>query len=157
MKVIRNKVYVHKSALTELDEKFKEHVEEVKKLIENTIWNIIRIDTNSNNISFLYYPKFEEDPHPSLQYSILINFESSETKFRNASKNNPPILHRKETFLKPNDKNYEKFSKLTIQEETAGLLDPKISHRIGFKKYWDELLDKKGLTIINHQLKPKTQ
>ena len=69
--------------------------------------------------------------------------------------NNPPILHRKETFLTKDNENYEKFSKLTKQEEEASLLNPKISHKIGFQKFWDNLLDEKGLEIIDHQLRKK--
>ena len=157
MKKVRGRTYIHKSAITNLNNNLNSKIElATSSLSTNHKWNIIRIDS-SEKIGFLYYPKFEEDPHPSLQHSIQVNINSGEKKFRNASKSNPPILHRKETFLKPNDKNYEKFFKLTKQEEDAGLLDPKISHRIGFKKYWEEFLDKKGLTIINHQLKSKTQ
>jgi hypothetical protein len=36
---------------------------------------------------------------------------------------NPPILHRKETFVTPDYPLYEKFAKLTHQEENWGLLD----------------------------------
>lgn len=157
MKKVRGKLYIHKSAISELNSGLKSKFElALTYITSNEKWNIIRLDS-SDKVGFLYYPKFNEDPHPSLQHSTLVNINSGEKKFRHASKNNPPILHRKETFLKPNDKNYEKFAKLTLQEETARLLDPKISHKIGFKKYWEELLDKKGLTIINHQLKPKPQ
>lgn len=157
MKKVRGKLYIHKSAISKLNSGLKSTIElALTYIASNEKWNIIRIDS-SEKVGFLYYPKFNEEPHPSLQYSTLVNINSGEKKFRNASKSNPPILHRKETFLKPNDKNYEKFSKLTQQEEKAGLLDPKISHRIGFKKYWEGLMDKKRLTIINHHLKSKTQ
>ena len=36
---------------------------------------------------------------------------------------NPPILHRKETFLPPDHPLHEKFANLTRQEEAAGLLE----------------------------------
>lgn len=156
MKKVRGKLYIHKSAISKLNSGLKSTTElALTHIASNEKWNIIRIDS-SEKVGFLYYPKFWEDPHPSLQHSILVNTDSGETKFRNASEENPPILHRKETFLNPDDKNYHKYSKLTKQEEDAGLLDSVITHRIGFKKYWDELLEKKGLTIINHQLKSKT-
>lgn len=155
MKIIRGKTYLHESIMSILESDLRSKIESSITLLPSDYkWNIIRLE--NNKITFLYYPNFESDPHPSLQYSITINLKIKQTKQYTASKTNPPILHRKETFIDPNDKNYEKFSKLTQQEEKAGLLDPKISHRIGFKKYWDELLDKKGLTIINHQLKSKT-
>lgn len=157
MKQVRGKLYFHRSAISNLKDNLKSKTElALSKLTSHYKWNIIRLDS-SNKVGFLYYPNFEKDPHPSLQHSTLVDINSGEIRLWYASKNNPPILHRKETFLKPNDKNYKKFAELTLQEETAGLLDPKISHKIGFKKYWEELLYKKGLTIINHQLKPKSQ
>ena len=157
MKKIRGKTYLHKSAILSLNDDSVSKIESaITHLPSNCKWNIIRIDT-SNRICFLYYPRFEEDPHPSLVHSFLVDLNSLEIKFRNGSKGNPPILHRKETFLNPNNKNYHKFSRLTQQEVKEGLLDPKISHKIGFKKYWEELLDKKGLKIFNHQIKPKPQ
>ena len=36
---------------------------------------------------------------------------------------NPPILHRKETFLHPTHPLHAKFARLTQQEEKAGLLE----------------------------------
>lgn len=156
MKIIRGKTYLHESIISILESDLRSKIESsITLLPADYKWNIIRLD--NKKITFLYYPNFESIPHPSLQHSMAVGLKTKQTKQYTASKTNPPILHRKETFLKPNDKNYEKFSKLTLQEETAGLLDPKISHKIGFKKYWEELLDKKGLTIINHQLKPKLQ
>jgi hypothetical protein len=47
---------------------------------------------------------------------------------------NPPILHRKETFLPKEHPLYEKFARLTRQEEKHGLLDdtPTIGTRNGW-------------------------
>lgn len=156
MKKVRNKTYLHKTSLDDLDAKSRSSINKAILLLpKDSTWNIIRLE--NNKIAFLYYPNFELDSHPSLQHSIIVDLKTKKIKKYTASKTNSPILHRKETFIDTNDQNYEKFSKLTLQEEAAGLLDPKISHKIGFKKYWEELLDKKRLIIISHQLKPKTQ
>lgn len=155
MKQVRGKIYLHKSATNDLTQKQKIIVEKAINLLKSDLqWNLIRIDSDEQ-VGFLNYPEFEQDPHPKLQHSFSVNLTSQQTKFRDSFKNNPPILHRKETFIPKNDKNYEKFSNLTKQEEEAGLLDPKISHTIGFKKRWEQLLDEKGLEIIDHQLRKK--
>src|SRR5256885_11694693 len=154
MKEVRGKIYLHKSAIPSLENNLKLKTElALNFLPSNYEWNILRLDS-SNKVVFLHYPKFEEDPHPSLKHSMMIDIHSGKTKFRTFSSNNSPILHRKETFLKVDDKNYEIFSRLTKQEDKAGLLDPSISHRIGFKKQWKELLNKRGFKIINHELLP---
>jgi hypothetical protein len=40
-----------------------------------------------------------------------------------AASANPPVLHRKEAFLLPDDPRRSKFERLTAQEEQAGLLE----------------------------------
>lgn len=155
MKKVRGKLYLHKSTIKDLTDQQKSIVTDAMNLLDSdSQWNLIRIDSD-DQISFLNYPDFELDPHPKLQHSFSVNLTSKETKFRDSFQNNPPILHRKETFLIKDNENYEKFSKLTKQEEEAGLLDPSISHTIGFKNRWEELLDEKGLEITDHQLSKK--
>lgn len=155
MKQVRGKIYLHKSAIDDLTNQQKSIVKQAMNILKlDSKWNLIRLDSE-DQVGFLYYPDFEKNPHPSLQHSFSVNLITKETKFRDSFQNNPPILHRKETFLLKDDKNYEKFSKLTRQEEEAGLLDPKISHTIGFKKRWEQLLDEKELEIIDHQLRKK--
>ena len=155
MKRIRNKTYLHKSAISDLTNDQKILVNNAQNQLKpDSKWNLIRIDSD-DQIGFLSYPDFENNPHPKLQHSFSVNLTTKQTKFRDSYHNNPPILHRKETFITKNDENYEKFSKLTKQEEEAGLLDPKTSHRIGFQNYWNNLLNEKGLEIIDHQLRKK--
>jgi len=155
MKKVRGKLYLHKSAIEELSNQQKSIVKQAMNILKNDLkWNLIRLDSE-DQVGFLFYPDFEKDPHPSLQHSFSVNLTTKVTKFRDSFRTNPPILHRKETFLTKDNKNYEKFSKLTKQEEEAGLLDPKISHRIGFQKFWDNLLYEKDLEIIDHQLRNK--
>jgi len=49
---------------------------------------------------------------------MQVNLSSLYVHFRDySSSDNPPILHRKETFVDQTYPNYEKFAKLTAQEE----------------------------------------
>ena len=47
---------------------------------------------------------------------------------------NPPILHRKETFVPDDYPGRDKFARLTAQEERAGLLDE--ARDIGTRQAW---------------------
>jgi hypothetical protein len=63
-------------------------------------WNLLKIHTNEAALTFLTYPDFDEDPHPTLAEATKINLNTGSvvrTDYRGRS--NPPILHRKETFL----------------------------------------------------------
>jgi hypothetical protein len=51
---------------------------------------------------------------------------------------NPPILHRKETFLPADHPLHSKFARLTLQEEKHGLLDD--SSAIGNREGWSSRL-----------------
>jgi DNA phosphorothioation-associated putative methyltransferase len=82
--------------------------------------NISKIHRRSGKISYLVYPDFESDPHPALLRCIRLSLRTRElhcyeygdpkkgtgtSKTRSQSpfsgSANPPILHRKETFLTP--------------------------------------------------------
>jgi DNA phosphorothioation-associated putative methyltransferase len=125
-------------------------------LPKNFLWNILRIENDKNLIGFLIYSNFESEPHPSLIKSITVNLNNLQQKHYHASITNPPILHRKETFIDKEEKNYKIFQNLTQQEEKTGLLDKSIQHKIGHKKQWEELLKQKNLRIVNHKLEQLT-
>jgi DNA phosphorothioation-associated putative methyltransferase len=114
-------------------------------------WNLLKIHTNEAALTFLTYPDFDEDPHPALAEATKINLKSGSivrTDYRGRS--NPPILHRKETFLPKDDPRFEHFASLTREEEKAGLL--KDGARIGLRAYWQALLRKHGLGYEGHKL-----
>ena len=87
--------------------------------------NLIKLHRHSGKVSYLTYPDFDADPHPALLRSIKLNLRTREIESTDyAASPNPPVLHRKETFLAaPDDPRRPKFARLTVQEERAGLLD----------------------------------
>lgn len=114
-------------------------------------WNLLKIHTNEAALTFLTYPDFDEDPHPTLAEATKINLNTGSvvrTDYRGRS--NPPILHRKETFLPANDPRFKTFASLTQEEEKVGLL--KDGARIGLRAYWNSLLRKHGLGYDGHKL-----
>ena len=117
-------------------------------------WNLLKLHTDQLAITFLTYPNFDTDPHPALAEATKINLNTGSvvrTDYRKRA--NPPILHRKETFLPPDDPRVPGFADLTRQEEAAGLYrDPS---RIGLRIQWQTLLSRLGFLYEGHTLQKK--
>jgi DNA phosphorothioation-associated putative methyltransferase len=106
--------------------------------------NLIKLHRHSSKVSYLVDPDFDADPHPALLRSIKLNLRSREIESSDyAASANPPVPHRKETFLLPEDPRRAKFERLTRQEERAGLLDE--SATIGTRTGWAERLREWGV------------
>ncbi len=103
-----------------------------------------------SQISYLIYPDFDRKPHPALQASVINRLSRLHVDYRSfVDSDNPPILHRKEAFVRKDYPGYEKFLRLTRQEEKAGLLN---QHNIGNQREWGNLLSRAGLTLKGHRL-----
>jgi DNA phosphorothioation-associated putative methyltransferase len=113
--------------------------------------NLIKLHRHSGKVSYLVYPDFETDPHPALLRSIKLSLRTWELDcYDYATSTNPPILHRKETFLPPGHSLVAKFARLTQQEEKHELLDETAT--IGTREGWQRRLAERGFTIRGHRL-----
>jgi len=63
---------------------------------------------------------------------------------------NPPVLHRKESFLTSKHPLHAKFARLTACGETNGLLDNPSG--IGTREGWSRRLAERGFSIKGHRL-----
>jgi hypothetical protein len=114
-------------------------------------FNLVKFRTDELKLSFLAYPEFDSDPHPALRRAITIDLATGKVRHTNYARNlNPPILHRKETFLPAGHPLRAQFEALTHAEEEAGLYERTAT--IGFKLNWEKLLASKGLEIHGHSL-----
>jgi DNA phosphorothioation-associated putative methyltransferase len=113
--------------------------------------NIIKIHRRSGKLSYLVYPEFENDPHPALLRCVRLNLRTRQIEcYDYASNANPPVLHRKETFLTSDDLRRDKFARLTTQEEKQGLLED--SSSIGTRNGWQRRLNERGFALKGHRL-----
>ena len=113
--------------------------------------NVIKLHTDEPRVSYLSYPEFESDPHPALAKGMTVHLQTFRVRERNyLGSGNPPILHRKETFLAPDHPLHGKFSRLTRQEESKGLYED--TAYIGTRRGWEQVLSEKGLTLRGHRL-----
>jgi DNA phosphorothioation-associated putative methyltransferase len=151
-KLLPAALYVHISALNEIDPKLRLYEGCASRNIGGTEdANIIKFHIDKPCISYLYYPDFEPVAHPALQWAILIDLRDLSLRFRDYSQQeNPPILHRKETFLSQNHPLYSKFAKFTKSEEKAGLFSE--TKTIGNRQGWERRLQSCGVKIKNHRI-----
>ena len=113
--------------------------------------NIIKIHMKSGKISYLQYNNFDKDPHPCLMGSTTVMLRELRMKHMDFStRENPPLLHRKETFVGVDYKHYNLFKALTEAEEQAGLLNKATG--IGNLKNWATRLIENGYGIKGHKL-----
>jgi DNA phosphorothioation-associated putative methyltransferase len=145
-------LYVHRSALDSLEPLLRVYEGCGRAYLgEVEGANLIKIHRRSGKLSYLVYPDFESDPHPALRRCVRLSLRSRRLDcYDYAASANPPILHRKETFLPPEHPLHAKFARLTRQEEEHGLLDD--ASGIGTRERWAERLRHAGLALKGHRL-----
>ena len=151
-KLLPNALYVHRTALESLDPLLRVY-EGCARAYLGTIdgANLIKLHRQSGKVSYLVYPDFETDPHPALRRSVKLSLRTREIDcFDYTASTNPPILHRKETFLTSDHPLHAKFARLTQQEEKHGLLDDTAT--IGTKDGWQARLNAAGFVLRGHRL-----
>lgn len=148
----RGALYVHISALAALDPLLRIYEGCASRTIGRVDGaTLIKYYTDQPQISYLFYPDFDTDPHPSLKASITIDLKTLYVTHRDYStRANPPVLHRKETFVTSNYPLYEQFAKLTQQEQELGLLQQK--SEIGTRAGWEKCLADHGVEIRGHEV-----
>jgi hypothetical protein len=113
--------------------------------------NVIKLHRIKSQVSYLSYPEFDRDPHPALSTVVVSRLARLDVSYRDFHDSaNPPVLHRKETFVGRDYPGREKFARLTEQEEHYGLL--KNSATIGTLDGWNERLQAEGWVLRGHRL-----
>ena len=151
-KMLPDAFYIHILALHTLDPWLQEYESRARSALPKVqVPTIVKFSTNKPKISYLFYPDFDTDPHPALQASIQVDLETLEVGYRDYSNSeNPPILHRKETFVTPEYPLYEEFAALTRAQVSLGLLNH--TKGIGTKLGWEQRLQVYGVEVQGHCL-----
>jgi DNA phosphorothioation-associated putative methyltransferase len=151
-KLLPDDLYVHSSAVESLDPLLRiyegcgrAYLGEIEEA------NVIKIHRRTGKLSYLSYPGFETDPHPELTRCLKLNLRTRQIEcYDYGQSSNPPILHRKESFLLKAHPLWAKFARLTGQEEKAGLLDD--TSGIGTRDGWERRLAERGYALKGHRL-----
>lgn len=158
-KQLPDSVYVHNSAISAIPEELYGSLVTIAKTLKipSSDWNILKFYKRDFKVAFLSYPDFETYSYPSLQHSYIVDLEKVTMRKSSYSKSeNPPILHRKETFVESNFPLRSSFEEITAEGEEIGLYEN--PQRIGFKKNWERLISNKGYFLDDEgRLKPKAE
>jgi len=151
-KLLPDSLYVHRNSLDHLDPVLRVYEGCARAYLgEIEDANIIKLHRFSGKISYLSYPDFETDPHPALVRSVKLCMRTRQLESQAFGQGgNPPVLHRKETFLHESHPLRAKFERLTQQEEKHGLLEETSS--IGTRDGWTRRLEERGFMLKGHRL-----
>jgi DNA phosphorothioation-associated putative methyltransferase len=141
-------VYIHQTAISLLPENLRELVHCVTKTlkIKTNQWHLLKLYKRDFKLTLLSYPTFFDEPYPPLHRSFTIDLTKVTVRKANYSKSeNPPILHRRETFVAPNHPQKVFFNSFTKEGEAIGLYDN--TRVIGFKQSWERLIKRKGYCL----------
>lgn len=150
-KKLPDDLYVHVSLESQLPALLRLVVFAARQIVGDAECDLLKIATDGRKVSFLKYRDFDLVPHPELQYSLRVYLPKAAHSFKDYSDStNPPILHRKETFLDELHPDYARCLNLTREEEARGLLSrPDIGQRNG----WHALLMASGLKVEGYDLR----
>jgi hypothetical protein len=88
-------------------------------------WNVVKVEKSS--VSLLLYESFDVD-FPALLVSVKVDLGTGAvSRIDYRGRENPPILHRKEVLLPPDDPRLPKFRALTISAEARLRSGPRSS------------------------------
>lgn len=158
-KQLPDAIYIHSSAMNAISEDLVGIVDKITTALEipSNVWNILKLYKRDFKVTFLNYPDFDSYSYPALNHSYTVDL--AKLTVRKASyenSDNPPILHRKETFVKPEYKLRPYFTEITVEGEKIGLYEN--PRTIGFKKNWERLISNKGYYLDEEgRLKPKAE
>lgn len=151
-KLLVDALYVHVSgipALPPILRVFEGCARNYVGVVDNA--NIVKLHRKKSKVSYLAYSEFDDDPHPALTGALVVPLSDFDVKYWNyRGSPNPPILHRKETFVPLDYPGREKFLRLTKQEERCGLLEDTL--RIGHREQWKFVLEQRGVSLRGHRL-----
>lgn len=145
-------LYVHLSAMAEIPPVLQVY-EGCARVLAGTIAsaNMIKLSIVEPQVSYLTYPNFDKDAHPTLQSAVTVNLRKLRVDWRDYSRSdNPPLLHRKEEFLALEHPKRALYERLTRAEIRAGLYEH--PERIGTLKGWQATLEQAGVHVRGHRL-----
>lgn len=138
-------IYIHQDALVDIETELSNFVFGTAKSanLKNKDWDLVKLHKKDLKLSFLAYPDFYTYPYPALNTSCTVDVPTGKIRIANYTKSeNPPILHRRETFFINPPIQHDEFVRFTSEGESAGLYEQ--TRTIGFRKNWHKLITNKG-------------
>ncbi len=150
-KLLPSALYIHRTALMALDSLLQSYEQQARVNNKIEAATLVKFSIDKPKVSYLFYPDFDSHPHPALQSSMVVDMKTLQVSYWNyENTDNPPILHRKETFVTSDYPDYESFAYLTHCEEALGLLEN--SRFIGTRQEWQQRLNGYKIAFVGHYL-----
>jgi hypothetical protein len=149
-------LYVHRGALNSISSAVCSAVHHAEHLVAQVAtgqqWNVCKVARGGgvDAITLLWYPCFDDDPHPGLLYCYRVDMVQQAVRRMDYTQGIEPILHRKELLVLPMYPGRAMWVALTAAESAEGLYAD--TTRIGTRKQWNALLASKGLRHGGHAL-----
>ena len=140
MKKVMKSLYVHKSNVVELGEKYVKIVEERKKMIGDFAYDVIKFDMDTENVTFIECTEFDKVHEPLVGRQYLTKKDGEKKIMPSKGQ----IYHKKYMFvssdyvgfdIEAEKKRAEKYDEMLKKHE-----DKKIKSKIGYRKKWIEVL-----------------
>lgn len=133
--------YFHRDALALVRDDARKAVEAAAAMADFE-WNVAKY--SPDRLSLLLYEDFGQVAFPALLKAFAYDPDSGAFGVTDYSRReNPPILHRKETLLPPDDPRLLAFLAVTRKAEEKGLFAD--TKRIGTRAAWQRMLSEAGL------------
>ena len=146
--------YYHKSAIRWTDLRSRKALEEATRIarLSPRAFNVVKFDGEPpQRVSLLAYEDFDASAFPTLLDSWTVDFSRQRCAHRSyRTSRNPPILHRKELLLAPDDPRRQMFAQLTEELQRRDLF--KKANSIGFRREWEKRLAIAGIVIEDHKV-----
>lgn len=151
-KLTPSALYVHRSALPRLPVLLRLY-EGCAQALVGTVdgADVVKLSVSGPQVSYLSYPHFDRDAHPTLAAAVTVNLRKLTVDFRNYSRSeNPPLLHRKEEFVASDHPRRATWERLTRTEVKANLYEH--PERIGTLRGWEQTLEAANVSVRGHRL-----
>ena len=149
--------YYHTTAIPWSDPKSQKAIEAATQIarLRSDAFNVVKIQGEPpKRISLLAYEDFDDNAFPALLDSWTIDLNEPRCAYRTyRTSANPPILHRKELLLAPDDPRHESFAELTKELERRNLFEK--ANSIGFRRQWEKRLAGAGIVVEQHTVQEK--
>ncbi|ASC74264.1 hypothetical protein XM38_052390 [Halomicronema hongdechloris C2206] len=146
-----NSLWVHISALDQLDPRLRLYEGCASRTIGHPEEaTVVKSHVQKPQITYLFYPDFDREPHPALHTSMAIALRDLHVRYRDYDQENPPLLHQKDQLITEDYPGYARFAKLSQQERKWGLL--KDSKAIYDLRGWQQCLADCGAELRDHRL-----
>ncbi|MDJ0680766.1 MAG: DNA phosphorothioation-associated methyltransferase, partial [Xenococcaceae cyanobacterium MO_167.B52] len=91
-KLLPGALYVHTEALNAINPILQQYEKNARNLAEDvTEATLVKFALDKPKISYLFYPEFDSEPHPKLEKSLIVDFDSKQVLQRQyQNSDNPP-------------------------------------------------------------------